>query len=800
MTIVASVESKRKALAALTEIRKRERIVEAMRGDSFPEQWEFVIDESKLHCAFTTRRGGKSSAFALKYLRRGILTPGCSMLYTGLTDDSAWRILWKDALKPMGKRYGINLKPLKAEKAVQFIDYGSMLYFLGIENSEEEMAKAYGQKYTLCGVDEGAKYRQDIKVLIYDVLLPAVADYDGSVFIAGMPAQNPNQTFYDITVGDDPGWRRHEWTWEQNPHVREKMRQHLDFLIGKNPKIVDTPGFKMSYGVNGRPVWAVATDKRIYNFDVERNSYDDLPTGSVWYYVLGVDLGYNPDPSAFVILAYRDYDPCLYVVDVFSQRNMDLTAVADRIKFYYQIYPINKTIIDAGHKQGVEELKQRHDLQLTPAEKAGKADFMQLCNDDLKHGRVKVKSSDCEPLIKEWAVLIWDERARAKGVFAEPPRAKNHCFAAGTMVRTSTGEVPIEKIKIGDRVWTRKGLRPVVRTFENGVRKIVRAEFSNGSVLFGTPDHKIWTDSGWKKLRALTQYDTLVAWGSTEKTKLSNTAVSAIEGIQTPKIEISAYTSNRSGGAAYTGLFGKIITKRNSQERCTFIIETATRSTTQSTILLPLMAASTYGNTPCGLIGLSDLGNLLKKHGQRQMLGINLRMGSHGIASTQKRFGEDKNPLSILAGFVVRSLKQKLNAQPFVAKNATQSGEGSQESTILSSVAQNAGRYLNETDTQKPSIVPCHVLRLEPVGSALVYDLTVAGEHEYFANGILVSNCADAFLYAWRYCYNWVDRGLKIKSNLSVDEKMDQFWADEQNRMTGLDPLGTLARQLGYNE
>jgi hypothetical protein len=33
-------------------------------------------------------------------------------------------------------------------------------------------------------------------------------------------------------------------------------------------------------------------------------------------------------------------------------------------------------------------------------------------------------------------------------------------------------------------------------------------------------------------------------------------------------------------------------------------------------------------------------------------------------------------------------------------------------------------------------------------GTELVYDLCVAGCHEYFANGVLVHNCVDAARYA----------------------------------------------------
>lgn len=415
-----------KQKAAVLTLRRRSRIFDKMREASYPEQWAFVEDPAKRKSALTTRRAGKSNAASLMFLTAGVKTPGCSMLYTGLTDDSAWRILWKDSLKPMGKAYGVNLKPIKNEKCVEFLDYGSMLYFHGLENSEEEMSKVLGQKYTIAVVDEGAKYKQDIKSFIYDVILPGLADYDGTLAFMGMPARNPNPFFYDVTNGDEPGWSRHEWTWESNPYVRKNMRKFLDDLISKNPKLVETPGYIMNY--LGK--WAIETDSRIYNFDEHLNSYEALGSESTWYYVLGVDLGYNPDPSAFVVLAYRDYDPCLYAVEAFSQKNMDLTAVAERIQFYHQIYPINKCIIDAGHKQSVEELKARHSLSLTAAEKAGKSDFMQICNDDLKHGRVKVKTEGCEPLKKEWAVLAWDAKARAKGIFIEPARAKNHCADA----------------------------------------------------------------------------------------------------------------------------------------------------------------------------------------------------------------------------------------------------------------------------------------------------------------------------------------------------------------------------------
>jgi hypothetical protein len=51
------------------------------------------------------------------------------------------------------------------------------------------------------------------------------------------------------------------------------------------------------------------------------------------------------------------------------------------------------------------------------------------------------------------------------------------------------------------------------------------------------------------------------------------------------------------------------------------------------------------------------------------------------------------------------------------------------------------------TDTRSESIVPVHVISVRDLGrKAAVYNLTVSGVPEYFANGILVHNC-DALRY-----------------------------------------------------
>jgi hypothetical protein len=201
-----------------------------MEECSFPKQWGFITDPARLKAALTSRRAGKSYGDALYLLLEATGHPGCSCLYVGKTTETAIRIIWKDCLKKLGKTLGINLKFNKKEASITLVDYGSVIYLVGVDANEDEMQKVYGQKYRLAIIDEAAVYRQDIKALAMDILFPAVADYEGTVCLTGMPCNNVKSFFFDVTTGQEPGWSVHKWSAYDNKYMAEKMRKQVDYL------------------------------------------------------------------------------------------------------------------------------------------------------------------------------------------------------------------------------------------------------------------------------------------------------------------------------------------------------------------------------------------------------------------------------------------------------------------------------------------------------------------------------------------------------------------------------------------
>jgi intein/homing endonuclease len=77
-----------------------------------------------------------------------------------------------------------------------------------------------------------------------------------------------------------------------------------------------------------------------------------------------------------------------------------------------------------------------------------------------------------------------------------PDVADAMCFEKNTLITTPKGRVPIQEIKIGDRVTTPFGASRVIKTHKSKTAKLTTVRFSNGSVLTGKPGHKVFSFLG----------------------------------------------------------------------------------------------------------------------------------------------------------------------------------------------------------------------------------------------------------------------------------------------------------------
>jgi hypothetical protein len=414
------------------KVARGEKVVRNYLDPTFKLQSDFIADPAKLKVLLCTRRSGKSFGDGLYLFKEADENPGVSVIYVALTRETAEKTMWKDVLKVIDAKYKVGAK-FNETKLTATLPNGSIIYLLGVDSAEDEKKKLLGQKYKLAIVDEPQSMSIDLNDLTLGVLGPAVADYRGTICMTGTPGNLKAGLFFDLTQGQDPqepgtwecaGWKGYRWSAFQNPYMAEEWKDKISSLEAANPRIKETPIYQQHY--LGR--WVIDDSRLVYRYQPGRNDYQDLPAHprGRWHHVLGVDLGYN-DPSAFVLVSYHDHDPNLYVRSAWKKSSLDVTDVATRIRTYTERYDIDAIVIDNANKQAVEEMKNRFSLPLTPANKTGKADFIEIMNGEFIQGKIKF-SPDCKPLADEMTGLVWDERVLPRK--EEHPACPNHCSDA----------------------------------------------------------------------------------------------------------------------------------------------------------------------------------------------------------------------------------------------------------------------------------------------------------------------------------------------------------------------------------
>lgn len=94
----------------------------------------------------------------------------------------------------------------------------------------------------------------------------------------------------------------------------------------------------------------------------------------------------------------------------------------------------------------------------------------------------------------------------------------NECTVKGTFLPTRRGLVTVEKVLVGDSVWSRSGWKKVLATFDQGVRKVYRLKTDRGAELRATGNHRVRVadNSGvrWAAVDSLKPGDYLLTPGS----------------------------------------------------------------------------------------------------------------------------------------------------------------------------------------------------------------------------------------------------------------------------------------------
>ena len=370
----------------------------------FPEQRKFVDDKNRTKAALCTRRAGKTEACARYLLREAERVKGSTCLYIALTRQRAKELLLP-VLLDLDTRHGIGLEVDRSDLTV-VLPNGSTIALRGADDPRK-IERLRGGKYLLAIVDEAQSFpTRVLDPLIREIIRPALIDLRGTLCLVGTPGAACVGIFYDATTDADSPFSVHRWSVLDNPHLPHAAEE-LEVERKINHWTEDSPAYRREW----RGQWVRDTQSIVYRYDRARNRVTELPEGGTWHYVIGIDYGVV-DSTAYAVWGWRESERTAYLVDCWGTPGQTPTDSAEQVRSLITHYDPDRIVGDTGGlgKAFVEEARQRHQLPIEGAQKQNKRAYIELFNDALLAGALKIYDPRAQEWIDEALICQWDAK------------------------------------------------------------------------------------------------------------------------------------------------------------------------------------------------------------------------------------------------------------------------------------------------------------------------------------------------------------------------------------------------------
>lgn len=674
-------------------------------------------------------RSGKSFASLLKFEDFCKNGPTGDFIILGKSRDTIKRNVLYPLRHLLGERFRFYLG--RAEATL----YNRIIHIVGC-NDERAAHKIQGSTLAGAYVDEIATIPEEVFQMLKSRLSLPGAQMFGTT--------NPDSPFHwlkknFIDKAGELDIKYWNFRLEDNPS--------LDPLFVTNIK-KEYVGLWYQRYIEGEWVLAEGT---IFDFFDKQKHVMDFPPGAAEYYVCGVDYG-TTNPTAFSLIGYssktfpnRWLEKEYYWDSKIKLRQKTDTEYAEDLKKFLQGYNVRTIYIDPSAVSFRVELQRMGFSGIIEAENEV-LDGIRYHSLVLSNGTFKI-CHNCIKTIEEYSTYRWDEKASQRG--EDKPRKENdHCFAAKTLIATPFGNEPIESIKVGDFVFTRKGAKRVLAIWESEEEK----ELINVNGTIVTPNHPYVTKNrGVVSAFELTKSDILfkidpICWDLWKKKQLFGMEKN-ITDIQKPKIIQSESILDHIDSTCIER-FGNF-TMDQFQKDIISTIETKIPQTIQSTISNSYQLKIMLENIMMKKENFKQESTLI----QSDILpknGIDLKKEKNGIKEMVIMHGtwskiNLENANNVEANIPSKLFMEKQNS---ALMHVNQHGEEIQisiKSLEIANIAEN--NFIQQNIITLP-----HVLSVAPQNldgrKEKVYNLTIEDDHEYFADGILVLNCMDSIRYA----------------------------------------------------
>lgn len=471
-----------------------------LTAEHFAEQHAFNTDGARLAAACCGRRAGKTKGRNEAFLEAASTTRGGRFLLINETRGELHRLNWignrGDGIATLAERHQLPCRLDNSALSVHFPAIDSWIYLVGVDD-ERALRKALGGAYHEVWWDEAQKIPSRFEEAIREVLMPTLLDFGGRFRLTGSPARQTSGLFYNVTRPEldkrIKGWSVHAWNLLRNPYfgavivvdgklyVRARLRvvagpfadpaeartaalaarmehglEDLRRLLGGPPMdspIMQREGLgRWTYEATSYVYAVRAHDRAALCYAPHRplaghpQGFPDLPgaladlpgwkEGRPYFFSLGGDLGFFPDPFGVVLWGWSHVDRHLYEVASWKQTELTSDWQHHYLAAIQAVVPCGVTVLDAGGpaKATVQGWLQgwvdRHPLPAAEADKHNKHTHIELMNTEIRtlvDGVPAIRFRDGGPLLDEMWDLQWSSIVSSTGRLIEDPTQPNHC-------------------------------------------------------------------------------------------------------------------------------------------------------------------------------------------------------------------------------------------------------------------------------------------------------------------------------------------------------------------------------------
>ena len=372
---------------------------------------------------------------------------------------------------------------------------GSEFIFEGVKNDPRKIKSL--ASVDICFAEES----ENISSESWEILIPTILRKPGSeIWVVFNPNLESDPTSQMFLKNPPPNSRIIETNWRDNPWLDEKLKRQMAHLAK-----VDPDAYQHVYEGKFRSNSAaqVLSGKWVIEEFIPDEDYNGP--------YQGLDFGFSSDPTCFIRCWTHDNE--LFI----EYEAYGLGVDTDKLPALFDTIPLARAYAcraDSARPETISALQRAGYTKVCAVEKwAGSVldgvAFLRSFTRIVIHPR-------CVHTAEE--AMRWEYKTdRLSGdILPDLKPGHDHCIAAGELIETARGHIPIESVVAGDKVLTRSGWRPVIESWCASPSRAIWVVEAGGNTLRATPDHKIWTQNGWAQVGALTSDDYVVILDSTQ--------------------------------------------------------------------------------------------------------------------------------------------------------------------------------------------------------------------------------------------------------------------------------------------